>query len=161
MGAVFGLRSWYSKKGGLLSPTEAVLAAREAGATSIAFCDLHEFGGVHEWLSSAKEAGLSAMCGVEVLLDWDNAQLPALFFGHGPSGAGRISHLLSKASINADEQLIVAPSQGSFSGLIVCTGGANGHFNRLAARRDIGSLGRFFSMMGGDWGSNADWRRSG
>ena len=42
----------------------------------------------------------------------------------------------------------MAPSQGSFSGLIVCTGGANGHFNRLAARRDIGSLGRFFSMMG-------------
>ena len=86
MGAVFGLRSWYSRKGGLLSPKEAVLAAKDAGARSIAFCDLHEFGGVHEWLSSAKEAGLSAMCGVEVLLDWDNAQLPALFFGHGPVG---------------------------------------------------------------------------
>jgi DNA polymerase III alpha subunit len=147
MGAVFGLRSWYSKRGGLLSPKEAVLAAKEAGARSIAFCDLHEFGGVHEWLSSAREAGLSAMCGVEVLLDWDNAQLPALFFGHGQLGASRISHLLSKASINADEQLIVTPSQGSFSGLIVCTGGANGHFNRLAARRDIGSLSRFLSMM--------------
>jgi DNA polymerase III alpha subunit len=148
MGAVFGLRSWYSRKGGLLSPKEAVLAAKDAGARSIAFCDLHEFGGVHEWLSSAKEAGLSAMCGVEILLDWDNGQLPALFFGHGPAGARRISQLLSKASIDAEEQLSVAPSQGAFSGLIVCTGGASGHFNRLAARRDISNLGRFFSMMG-------------
>ena len=148
MGAVFGLRSWYSKKGGLLSPKEAVVAARDTGATSIAFCDLHEFGGVHEWLSSAREAGLSAMCGVEILLDWDNAQLPALFFGRGADGARRISQLLSKASINADEQLIVAPSQDSFTGLIVCTGGASGHFNRLAGRRDVANLERFFSMMG-------------
>ena len=88
MGAVFGLRSWYSKKGGLLSPKEAVSAAREAGATSIAFCDLHEFGGVHEWLSSAREAGLGAMCGVEILLDWDNAQLPALFLATAQKGRG-------------------------------------------------------------------------
>lgn len=145
---MFGLRSWYSKKGGLLSPKEAVSAARDAGATSIAFCDLHEFGGVHEWLSNASEAGLSAMCGVEILLDWDNAQLPTLFFGHGPNGARRISNLLSKARVNADEQLIVAPSPASFAGLIVCTGGASGHFNRLAGRRDLDTLERFFSMMG-------------
>jgi DNA polymerase III alpha subunit len=69
MGAVFGLRSWYSRKGGLLSRKETGLAAKEAGATSIAFCDLHEFGGVHEWLASAGEAGLSATCGVEILLE--------------------------------------------------------------------------------------------
>src|SRR5277367_4958296 len=101
MGAVFGLRSWYSRKGGLLSPKEAVLSAKDAGARSIAFCDLHEFGGVHEWLSCAKEAGLSAMCGVEILLDWDNVQLPALFLGHGPAGARRISQLLCEGSIDA------------------------------------------------------------
>jgi DNA polymerase III alpha subunit len=148
MGAVFGLRSWYSRKGGLLSPKEAVAAAKEAGATSIAFCDLHEFGGVHEWLSSAREAGLSAICGIEVLLDWDNAQLPTLFFGRGPEGARRISRLLSKASVNTAEQLIVAPSKDSFSSLIVCTGGASGHFSRLAGRRDIANLERFFFMMG-------------
>jgi DNA polymerase III alpha subunit len=149
MGAVFGLRSWYSKEaGGLLSPKEAVLAAKEVGATSIAFSDLHEFGGVHEWLTHAKDAGLSAMCGVEVLLDWDNARLPALFFGRGSGGARRISQLLSRASVNSDEQLVVEPAKNSFSELIVCTGGASGHFNRLAGRRDLANLERFFSMLG-------------
>ena len=149
MGAVFGLRSWYSKKaGGFLSPKEAVRAATEAGATSIAFSDLHEFGGVHEWLYHAKEAGLGAMCGVELLLDWDGARLPALFFGRGSGGARRISQLLSRASVHSKEQLVVEPAENSFSELIVCTGGASGHFSRLAGRRDLASLERFFSMMG-------------
>ena len=149
MGTVFGVRSWYSKEaGGLLSPKEAVLAAKDAAATSIAFCDLHEFGGVHEWLTQARDVGLSAMCGVEVLLDWDNAQLPALFFGRGPDGARRISELLSRASVNAEERLIVAPAKGSFNELMICTGGAGGHFHRLAGRRDVDNLERFFSMIG-------------
>jgi DNA polymerase III alpha subunit len=149
MGIVFGLRSWYSKQcGGFLSPAESVEAAKKAGATALAFSDLHEFGGVHEWLTSAKQAGLTAMCGVEVLLDWDNARLPALFFGRGADGARRISQLLSRASIDADERLIVTPLPNAFSDLIACTGGATGHFNRLAGRRDLASLQRYFSMMG-------------
>lgn len=148
MSIAFGLRSWYSRKAtGFLSPKDCVAAAKKAGASGIAFFDRHELAGVHEWLSSAKESELTALCGLELLLNWEDKKLPFLIFGRGPLGARRLASLVADAEITADEELCLSLEEGRFSELIVCTGGMESHFHRLVGRRDLGSAQRYLDAM--------------
>jgi len=147
MAVVFGLRSWYSKNGGFLSPNEAVAAARALGASAIAFADVHERGGTFEWLDACREHGVMPIMGIELNIMFRDQARPALLFARGKKGVESLDNAVAGANLSGGEELSLELKDNSLEETLLCTGGYEGHFHRLASGRDLVGLEAFMELV--------------
>src|SRR6266436_4197847 len=120
MGLVLGLRSWYSKTGGFLSPAAAVCAAKGQGAQAVAFADVNELGGTLEWLEACEKNQVMPIAGIEVGLNDQDEVRQALLFARGRDGMQRLFAVVSAADSDGDG-LITTPEEGAWKNLVFCS----------------------------------------
>lgn len=155
MSLVFGLRSWYSYAEGYLSPRDAVLAAKRAGATCVAFADKGEMAGYFEFVDACRENSLSYIPGVEVNLACSGETRQALLFGLKGEGERKLWDVLAKSTLAAPGSLdmdvsdalpIVTPDMLDAS-MMVLSGQHGSHLMGYRRRHEILSAQDFVKAV--------------
>jgi DNA polymerase III, alpha subunit len=100
---VLGLRSWFSLADGFLSPRDSMRAAKDAGASTVAFADRGDLAGYFEFFEAASELGLKVVPGIELAVDYRDERRPALVFGVGRNAEDALWELVAQAIPACDE----------------------------------------------------------
>lgn len=136
MPMIFGARSWFSLGRGFLSPDALALAARTAGANTLAFADWQEMGGLIEMIEACQRHEIKAVPGVELAVAGSRAAGTLTLFA--PHNAGLETLLqVTAGCARKDGELILDPQTVSLSGLVACPGG---HTSALFALAQMGDL---------------------
>src|SRR5689334_21518749 len=117
---VLGLRSWYSYSGGFLSPDDAVAAAKDAGATSVAFADLYEMAGYGEFMDACEKHELKAIAGIELNILYKGEVRPVLIFADSPDNVPLLFSTVQSATSD-DRGLTIDLESSHLKDLLLCT----------------------------------------
>ena len=102
MSLAIGVRSWYSYNEGFLSPRDAVIAAKKAGATAIAFADKGELAGYFDFIDACKEEKLPYLPGIEANLKISGETRQVVLFGLKAEGEKKLLEIISQSTLTPD-----------------------------------------------------------
>lgn len=145
----FGIRSWYSYSGGFLSPRDSVLAAKEAGATSLSFADRGELAGYSEFMDAAKEFDMGVIPGIELSVRYKDDARPALLFACSKEHEQALWRAVAKsapASPDTYDLPCVAVSDLP-KGLALFSGIEDSHAQNFLWKRDVAEFRGFIDAL--------------
>lgn len=144
---ITGLKSWYSLKWGMLSPAEAVAAAKAAGATTVAFADHGEMAGYGEFMEACKAKHINVIPGIEAGFEFEGRVFPFEFYACGKEGLPDFLSFVSKMKPRGSDPLPIVDPSSITQSIVMLSPGSTGAFTDFIFRKDAMGLRRMFSHI--------------
>lgn len=146
--------------GGFLSPSDAVAAAKEVGAKTIAFADRGDMAGYCEWMEACKEQNVSVVPGIEAMLEFEGKPYIFQFYAAGKEGLSDLLKLVSKMSpTSTPGSLPLVLPESLNKNIIVLSPGATGGATEFILKKDgvgLSRLNDFIRNQGARFGIGLD-----